>query len=62
MVNTKDVFRTQSNIFDGAFFAKAINGFQPLTIFAKGFPYQMFDWVLNTPLKTITSHFLMSPK
>ena len=27
MVNTKDVFRTQSNIFDGAFFAKAINGF-----------------------------------
>ena len=27
-----------------------VNGFQPLTIFAKKCPSWMFDWVLNTSL------------
>ena len=35
MVDTIGVFRTQSNIGDRAFFAKIVNGFESLTIFAK---------------------------
>ena len=35
MVNTRGVFRIQSNIYDEAFFSKIVNSFQPLTIFSK---------------------------
>ena len=31
----RDVSRTQSNIYDGAFFAKMVNGLKPLHISAK---------------------------
>ena len=33
--SVRDVFRTQVNIYNGALFAKIVNGFQLLTIFAK---------------------------
>ena len=33
-------------------FAKIINGQKPLTAFAKKAPSWMFNWILNTPLKT----------
>ena len=35
MMSYRGVFRNQSNIYDGVFFAKIVNGFKPLTIFAK---------------------------
>ena len=41
----RDVFRTWSNIYNGAFSAKMFNGFKLLTIFVKKAPSQMFDWV-----------------
>ena len=32
---TRGIFRTQPNICDGPFFAKRVNNYKPLTIFAK---------------------------
>ena len=32
---TRGIFRTQPNICDGPFFAKRVNDYKPLTIFAK---------------------------
>ena len=41
-------------IYDGGFFEKKHNGLKPLFIFArKKAPSYMFDWDLNTPLKTL---------
>ena len=37
------------------FFAKIVNGFPPLTIFAKKTPPYMFDRVLNTPLTYVSN-------
>ena len=34
-VISKAIFRTQSNIYDGAFFVKIVKGFNQLIIFAK---------------------------
>ena len=34
-VDNKGVFRTESNIYDAAFFAKIVNSWKPFTIFAK---------------------------
>ena len=44
------ISRNQSNIYEGAFFAKTVNAHKPLTIFTKKTKSQIFDWVLNTPL------------
>ena len=41
--SVRDVFRTQVNIYNGAFFAKIVNGFQLLTIFAKN----LHHWCLT---------------
>ena len=38
------IFRTWSNIYDGAFFAEILNDFKLLTIFAKKAPLQIFEW------------------
>ena len=46
----RGVFRTLSNIYNGAFFVKILNGFKLLTIFEKNAPLQMFDWVENKSL------------
>ena len=43
----RDVSRIQSNIYDGAFFAKIIN---ELAVNYLKAPSYIFDWVLNTPL------------
>ena len=43
----RSVSRTWPKIYEGAFFAKILNGFKLLTIFAKKSPLQMFDWVEN---------------
>ena len=37
-----------------SFFAKIVNSFKPLTNFAKN-PWDIFDWVLNTPLVYLTN-------
>ena len=37
------VFRTSSNIYNEAFFAKILNGFKLLTTFARKAPSQMFE-------------------
>ena len=50
MAAYRDVFRTLSNIYKGAFFAKILNSFKLLTIFEKKIPSQMFDWVENRNL------------
>ena len=47
MTAYRDVFKTWSNIYNGAFFAEILNGFRLLTIFAKKPPLQMFEWVEN---------------
>ena len=47
MAAYRDVFRTWSNLYNGAFFAKILNGLKLLTIFAKKAPSQIFDWVEN---------------
>ena len=47
MAAYRGVFKTQSNIYNEAFFAKILNGFKLLTIFVKKAPSQMFDWVEN---------------
>ena len=53
----KGVFNTHLNIHDGAFFAKAVNGFWPLIIFSrKSALSYMFDWVLNRPMVLTDSH------
>ena len=50
MAAYRGVFRTWSNIYNGAFFAKTLNSFKLLTNFAKKAPSQMFDWVENRRL------------
>ena len=50
-LETTDVFRTQSKVYDATFMR---NSLKPLFIFAKKTPSQMLDCVLNTPLETIT--------
>ena len=45
MAACRGVFRTWPNIYEGAFFAKILNGFKLLTILAKKAPSQMFNWV-----------------
>ena len=47
MATYRGVFATWSNIYNGAFFAKILNGFKLLTIFARKAPSQMFNWVEN---------------
>ena len=47
MAAYRDVFRTWSNLYNGAFFAKILNGLKLLTIFAKKVPSQIFDWIEN---------------
>ena len=47
MAAYRGVFSTWPNICNGAFFAKVVNDFKLLTIFAKKAPSQMFDWVEN---------------
>ena len=42
------VFRTQPNIYDGAFCENS-SRLLAVNYFRKGAPSQMFDWVLNTP-------------
>ena len=44
------VFRIRSDICDGAFLKKIVNGFQLFTILSKKVPSHMFDWTINTPL------------
>ena len=39
----RGVFRTWSNIYNAAFFAKILNDFKLLTIFAKKAPSQLFE-------------------
>ena len=46
----RGVFRTQSNIFDGAFLRRQ---FTAANSICNKVPSQMFDWVLNTPLDII---------
>ena len=50
-VGVKDVFRTQSNICDGAFMQNWLTVF--LNYFCKKTPSKMFEWVLRTPLRVI---------
>ena len=45
----RGIFRTQSNIYNGVFFAKIVNGFWQFT-FVKKVPSKMFDRVLNMSL------------
>ena len=46
----KGVFRTQSDIYDGAFFLFLANGYKLLIIFAKNiWCFIMFGGVINTP-------------
>ena len=47
MTDYRGVFRTGSNIYNGAVFAKIINDFKLSTTFAQKAPSQMFDWVEN---------------
>ena len=42
--NYRDVFRTQWNIYDGAFLLTAVNYFHKIS------PSWMFEWVVNTRL------------
>ena len=44
----RGIFRAQSNIYNGTFFAKMVKMIKPLTIFKKA-PSQIFDWVQNMP-------------
>ena len=46
----RDVPRTLSNIYDGDFCKKKLNGFYPLTIFVKQAPSQILDRVLDKSL------------
>ena len=55
-MHSKGVFRTQSNIYDGAF-CENIERLLVVNYFCKKGPLQMFDWGLNTPLHNI-SNFL----
>ena len=54
---SRGVIRTQSNIYNEAFFAKVLNDFKLLIIFAKNGPSQMLDlvkigsWLLAKGLK-----------
>ena len=43
----RGVFRTWSNIYNGAFFVEIFNEFKLLTIFAQKAPSQMLEWVEN---------------
>ena len=43
----RGVFRTWSNINNGAFFTKIFNSFKLFTIFGRKAPSKMFDWVEN---------------
>ena len=45
----RSAFRTLSKIYDGVF-AKIVNRYKLLNIFAKKLHHWMFDKVLNTPL------------
>ena len=47
MAAYRGVFRTWPNVYEGAFFAKILNGLKLLTILAKKAPSQMFEWVGN---------------
>ena len=47
MVAYRGAFTTWLNIYNRAFFAKILNGFKLLTIFARKAPFKMFDWVEN---------------
>ena len=49
------VFKTQSNIYDGAFLGKQL---KIVNYFRKKTSQQMFDWVLNTPL-VLTIKFIL---
>ena len=44
-------FRTWSNIYKGAFFAKILNAFKMLIIFENIAPSQMFDLVIGVLLR-----------
>ena len=50
LCSQKCIFRTKSNIYDGAFYAKIVKDLQLLIIFAKLLICQIADWVLNMPL------------
>ena len=43
----RDVFSNSIKILWWSIFAKIVNDFSPLTIFAKKDPSFMFEWVLN---------------
>ena len=47
VVAYRGVFRTWSNIYNGASFSKILNGFKLLTILAKKAKSLMLDWILN---------------
>ena len=47
MAAYRGVFRTWSNICNGAFFTKILKGFKLLTIFVRKAPSHMFDWFEN---------------
>ena len=50
MAAYRGVFRTWSNIYNGVFFAKILNSFKLLTIFAEKAPSPMFSLVENSLL------------
>ena len=58
-IRNKGVFRTQSNIYDGAF-CENIERLLVVNYFCKKGLLQMFNWVLNTPLYNIS--YLLSLK
>ena len=49
MLLSGNSFRSLSNIYDGVFFAKTVNGYEPLTIYPKKASSKMSERVLNMP-------------
>ena len=47
----RGVFRTSSNIYEGAFFAQILNAFKLLIIFENKAPLQTFDLVVGVLLR-----------
>ena len=48
-----DKYSEHSQTSEKELFSKMVNGFQPL--FSQKAPSEMFDWVLDTPLKLFVS-------
>ena len=50
-MQSRGVFRTLSNIYDGVFFEKIANSFKGVNYFCKSTPSKMFDEFLNVSLQ-----------